>query len=41
LQPEFWALCFVADWFHSLTVRKGRIRTSKAQIPAIPAHSLV
>ena len=41
LQPVFLALCFVADWFHSLTVRKGRIRTSKAQIPAIPAHSLV
>jgi hypothetical protein len=41
LCPAFQVFCFAADWFHSLTVRKGRIRTSKAEVPAIPAHSLV
>jgi len=47
-EPSCRGLCpvFVADFFgagfrHSRTVRKRRFRTSKAPVPAIPAHSLV
>lgn len=41
LQPTFRADFFGVGFCHSRTVRKGRIRTSKAYVPAIPAHSLV
>jgi hypothetical protein len=41
LCPAFPADFFGAGFYHSLTVRKGRIRTSKAEVPVIPAHSLV
>jgi hypothetical protein len=41
LCPAFLVFCFAADLSHSLTVRKGGFRTSKAPVPAVPAHSLV